>query len=179
MIEAAGFDIVEHPDPDGSHQSSVRRAQERRGRKPTSPPIPPKWRAPSDLIARYVATRAAQSGGADGSRARTRKPEAAARRAVGRGPAVRFPGAATAASIPRRLTLADRHASEAAYGRAPWRALCPRRKRWRRRRSDVDRGDVARLRRRDRGRSPPPGAQAPRSFSMPICWPRARLAKAA
>ena len=56
MIEAAGFTIIEHPDPERPHQSSVRGAEDRRAGKTTSPPTRPKWRSAESLIAIAMST---------------------------------------------------------------------------------------------------------------------------
>ena len=68
MIEAAGFDIVEQPDPRDRDQSSVRGAQDRTRAHRASRPIPPRSRAAEALIAAYRRNPRRQPGRADRGR---------------------------------------------------------------------------------------------------------------
>ena len=101
MIEAAGFAIVEHPDPkDRINLLFV--AKKDGAPEHRSPRIRREVRHAEKLLTSYVRNPRRQLRRAGRRGPRTGKPGTATRGAVGCGTSVRFPGAGTAASTPRR-----------------------------------------------------------------------------
>ena len=166
MVTAAGFEIVAPPDAD-DRENLLIVARKAAAAQPAREADPREVEEAEAHLTDYMSARARNLVGADRRGGRDHRLSAAPRGDVGRGAPVRQPGHPWRISIPAALSLLiDKHL-KAHVGHRHGRTLSE---------PDalkdidpgVDRGDVARLCRRDRARSQGAWRRTPRSSSTPI-----------